>query len=74
MTTACRFVNREAIFGAMAVTGRGSGEVVSRIMGCTIRFGEYVFMTLAAGGVQTTWERSHPRRAEAMAEKYGAPV
>ena len=69
MTMACRFVIIEAILGAMAETGAGSGEVVSRIMGCTMRFGEYVFMTFAAGGVHITCERSQPNRAEAMAEK-----
>jgi hypothetical protein len=39
-----------------------------------MRFGEYDLMTVAAAGVQMTWDKSAPSLALAMAEKYGAPV
>jgi hypothetical protein len=42
--------------------------------GCTIRLGEYDLITEAADLSQMTWLMSHPNRADAIEEKYGAPV
>jgi len=43
-------------------------------MGDTIKFGEYDLMVWAADGSQKTYDKSQPNLAEAIAEKYGAPV
>ena len=58
MTRACR-LERIEVIGTAIVAGSVMFELISwdsRIVGWTIRFGEYVFITLAAGGVQKTWD------------------
>ena len=54
MTREWRLGMRAAMVWAISGASEGDGLAVSRRRGCTIKLGEYVFMTAAAGVVHMT--------------------
>ena len=56
ITRQWRLGMRAAMVWAMSEASEGLGWADSRRRGCTIRLGEYVFTTAAAGVVHMTWD------------------
>lgn len=77
MTKTCRR-GSISMMGCASSWSEGSllepNEAFDLRIGETIKLGEYDLIVGAAEGSQKTYDRSHPSLADAMAEKYGAPV